>query len=77
MEVGSEAGKLSGHDMRRVLLHVLQMTAATALTVAAEQAGSLDLGPWKPFVAVGLTAAIDLVRRWQTSTKVIVEGGQQ
>ena len=74
MEVGSEAGKLSGHDVRRVLLHVVQMTAATALTVAAEQVGNLDLGPWKPVVAVGLTAAIDLVRRWQTSTKVVVEG---
>ena len=71
MQVGSEAGKISGHDMRRVLLHVIQMSAATALTVAAEQAGHLDLGIWQPIVAIALTAAIDGVRRWQTSTAVI------
>ncbi len=69
--VGSEAGKLSGHDVRRVLLHVVQMSIGTGLTVLAENMGSLNLGVWQPIAAVGVTAAIDLLRRWATSTAVI------
>ena len=69
--VGSDAGKLSGHDVRRVLLHVVQMAAGTGLTVLAENMGSLNLGVWQPIAAVGVTAAIDLLRRWATSTAVI------
>jgi hypothetical protein len=69
--VGSEAGKLSGHDVRRVLLHVVQMAAGTGLTVLAENIGHLGLGVWQPIAAVGVTAAIDLLRRWVTSTAVI------
>ena len=69
--VGSEAGKLSGHDVRRVLLHVVQMGLGTGLTVLAENMGSLNLGVWQPIAAVGVTAAIDLLRRWATSTAVI------
>ena len=69
--VGSEAGKLSGHDVRRVLLHVVQMAAGTGLTVLAENIGPLGLGVWQPIAAVGVTAAIDLLRRWVTSTAVI------
>jgi hypothetical protein len=38
--VGSEAGKLSGHDVRRVMLHVVQMGIGTGLTVLA-----VNLGP--------------------------------
>ena len=69
--VGSDAGKLSGHDVRRVLLHVVQMAAGTGLTELAENMGSLNLGVWQPIAAVGVTAAIDLLRRWATSTAVI------
>ena len=69
--VGSEAGKLSGHDVRRVLLHVVQMSLGTGLTVLAENLGGLGLGPWQPIAAVVVTAAIDLLRRWVTSTAVI------
>ena len=69
--VGSEAGKLSGHDVRRVLLHVVQMGIGTGLTVLAENIGHLGLGVWQPIAAVGVTAAIDLLRRWVTSTAVV------
>jgi hypothetical protein len=69
--VGSEAGKLSGHDVRRVLLHVVQMAAGTGLTVLAENLGHLNLGVWQPVAAIAITGAIDLLRRWGTSTEVI------
>jgi len=69
--VGSEAGKLSGYDVRRVMLHVVQMSLGTGLTVLAENLGGLGLGPWQPIAAVGVTAAIDLLRRWATSTAVV------
>jgi hypothetical protein len=69
--VGSEAGKLSGHDVRRVMLHVVQMGIGTGLTVLAENLGHLNLGPWQPIAALGVTAAIDLLRRWATSTAVV------
>ena len=72
--VGSESGKLSGHDVRRVLLHVVQMGIGTGLTVLAENIGHLGLGVWQPIAAVGVTAAIDLLRRWATSTEVIPVG---
>ena len=72
--VGSEAGKLSGHDVGRVLLHVVQMGIGTGLTVLAENLGHLNLGVWQPIAAVGVTAAIDLLRRWVTSTAVIPVG---
>ena len=72
--VGSEAGELSGHDMGRVLLHVIQMGIGTGLTVLAENIGHLGLGPWQPIAAVVVTAAIDLLRRWATSTAVIPVG---
>ena len=72
--VGSEAGKLSGHDVRRVLLHVVQMGLGTGLTVLAENLGHLGLGVWQPIAAVGVTAAIDLLRRWVTSTEVVPVG---
>jgi len=39
--------------------------------VLAENIGHLGLGPWQPIAAVGVTAAIDLLRRWVTSTAVI------
>ena len=42
--VGSEAGQLSGHDVRRVMLHVVQMSIGTGLTVLAENLGGLGLG---------------------------------
>ena len=69
--VGSDAGKLSGHDVRRVLLHVVQVGLGTGLTVLAENLGHLNLGVWQPIAAVGVTAAIDLLRRWATSTAVV------
>ena len=69
--VGSEAGKLSGHDVRRVLLHVVQMGLGTALTVLGENLGGLNLGPWQPIAAIAVTAAIDGLRRWATSTAVV------
>ena len=75
--VGSEAGKLSGHDVRRVLLHVVQMGLGTGLTVLAEDLGHLGLGPWQPIAALGVTAAIDLLRRWATSTAVVPVGPKQ
>ena len=68
--VGSEAGKLSCHDARRVLLHVVQMAAGTGLTVLAENLGHLNLGVWQPVAAIAITGAIDLLRRWGTSTAV-------
>jgi hypothetical protein len=70
---GSDAGQLSGYDLRRVLLHVVQMAAGTALTVLAENLGHLNLGPWQPIAAVGVTALIDLVRRWAVDTKPPIE----
>ena len=70
-QVGSEAGKLSGHDARRVLLHVVQMAAGTGLTVLAENLGNLNLGVWQPVAAIAITGAIDLLRRWGTSTEVV------
>ena len=69
--VGSEAGKLSGHDARRVLLHVVQMGLGTGLTVLAENLGNLNLGVWQPVAAIAITGAIDLLRRWGTSTAVV------
>ena len=69
--VGSEAGKLSGHDVKRVLLHVVQMAAGTGLTVLAENLGHLNLGVWQPVAAIAITGAIDLLRRWGTSTEVV------
>ena len=69
--VGSEAGKLSGHDARRVLLHVVQMAAGAGLTVLAENLGNLNLGVWQPVAAIAITGAIDLLRRWGTSTAVV------
>jgi hypothetical protein len=47
------------------------MAAGTGLTVLAENIGHLGLGSWQPIAAVGVTAAIDLLRRWATSTAVI------
>jgi hypothetical protein len=39
----------------------------------AENLGSLNLGPWQPVAAVGVTALIDLVRRWASDTKPPIE----
>ena len=57
--------------MRRVMLHVVQMGLGTGLTVLAENLGQLNLGVWQPIAAVAVTAAIDLLRRWVTSTAVV------
>jgi hypothetical protein len=68
---GSDAGKVSSYDVRRVLLHVVQMAAGTGLTVLAENLGSLNLGPWQPVAAIAVTAGIDLLRRWASDTKAM------
>jgi hypothetical protein len=34
--VGSEAGKLSGHDVRRVMLHVVQRWATSTAVIPVE-----------------------------------------
>jgi hypothetical protein len=68
--VGSEPGAVSGHDVGRMLIHVVQMAAGTGLTVLAENLAQLNLGPWQPVAAIALTAAIDLLRRWASDTKV-------
>jgi hypothetical protein len=72
--VGSEPGAVSGHDVGRMLIHVVQMAAGTGLTVLAENLGHLNLGPWQPVAAIALTAAIDLLRRWASDTKVAPVG---
>jgi len=71
MPQGSDAGKLSGYDIRRVALHVVQMSLGTGLTVLAENLGQLNLGPWQPIAAIVVTAAIDGLRRWASDTKVV------
>jgi hypothetical protein len=53
------------------------MGLGTGLTVLAENLGGLGLGPWQPIAAVGVTAAIDLLRRWATSTAVVPVGPAQ
>jgi hypothetical protein len=53
------------------------MSLGTGLTVLAENLGGLGLGPWQPIAAVGVTAAIDLLRRWATSTAVVPVGPKQ
>jgi len=49
----------------------VQMAAGTGLTVLAENLGGLGLGPWQPIAAIAITGAIDLLRRWGTSTAVV------
>ena len=69
--IGSKPGELSGHDVRRVLVQVAQMAVGAGLTALADNLGGLNLGPWQPVAAIVLTGAIDLVRRWSTSTEII------
>ena len=70
--VGSEAGKLSGHDVRRWAAGVARSAAMAALTYAADNVAGLGLSPLQVLIASQiLNAALDILRRKIADTRVI------
>jgi hypothetical protein len=70
--VGSEAGKLSGHDWQRWAAGVARSAAMAALTYAADNIAGLGLSPFQVLVASQiLNAALDILRRKIADTRVI------
>lgn len=66
---GSPAGTLRISDLRRVGLHLLQVAVGAAAAALLEIVSGAELGPVKPFVVIGVTGLVDLVRRWVSDTQ--------
>ena len=72
MEVGSEAGKLSGHDVKRWMAGVGRSALMAALTYAADNVVGLGLSPLQVLiVSQALNATLDLLRRHMSDTRVV------
>lgn len=69
--VGSGAGSISTHDLRRAAVQAGIVALSAALTYAGQWAAGANLGPYQGLVVTGLTLTIDLVRRFSTSTAVV------
>lgn len=69
--VGSGAGSISIHDLRRAAVQAGIVALSAVLTYAGQWAAGANLGPYQGLVVTGLTLTIDLVRRFSTSTEVI------
>ena len=70
--VGSEAGKLSGHDWKRWAAGVARSAAMAALTYAADNVAGLGLSPLQVLILSQiLSGALDLLRRKQADTRVV------
>lgn len=69
--VGSEAGSISTHDLKRAAVQAGIVALSAALTYAGQWAAGANLGPYQGLVVTGLALTLDLVRRFSTSTAVV------
>lgn len=69
--VGSGAGSISTHDLKRAAIQAGIVALSAALTYAGQWAAGANLGPYQGLVVTGLALTLDLVRRFSTSTAVV------
>jgi hypothetical protein len=70
--VGSEAGKLSGHDVRRWAAGLARTAVISALTYGLDNLAGLGLSPAHVLViSWACNALLDLMRRAGADTRVI------
>jgi hypothetical protein len=70
--VGSGAGSISSHDLKRAAVQAGIVALSAALTYAGQWASGATFGPWQGLVVTGLALSVDLVRRFSTSTQVVL-----
>ena len=69
--IGSPAGYLSTHDLKRAGIGLAIVMVSAGLTYASQWASGQDLGIYAPFVLGGIYFLTDITRRWAGSTQVI------
>jgi hypothetical protein len=73
--VGSEAGKLSGHDVRRWAAGLARTAVIAALTYGLDNLAGLGLNPSQLLVVSWVcNGVLDLLRRQAVDTRVIPVG---
>ena len=69
--IGSPAGYLSAHDLKRAGTGAAIVMALAGLTYASHWAGQQDFGMYTPFILGGLYFLADTVRRFAKDTQVV------
>jgi hypothetical protein len=70
--VGSEAGKLSGHDVRRWAAGLARTAVIAALTYGLDNLAGLGLSPTQVLVVSwACNGVLDLMRRQAADTRVV------
>ena len=68
--VESKAGKVDKNDVVDIVKVSLLVAIATGLETAIEHLGASEaIGPYKPFVILGLTAGLDFLNKLMRSKK--------